>query len=46
MRTANTFQLWARGLIECGGDDYVIEGLLEEDLVSHIIIMLYMLCVQ
>ena len=30
-------QLWARGLIECGDDDHVLDGLLEENLVSHII---------
>ena len=37
MRTANNpspFQLWAKGLIECGGDDHVLDGLLEH-LVTH-----------
>ena len=37
MRTANNlspFQLWAKGLIERTGDDLVLDGLLEDDLVS------------
>ena len=37
MRTANNlspFQLWAKGLIERAGDDEVLDGLLEDDLVG------------
>ena len=38
MRTANNlspFQLWARGLIERGGDDHALDGLLENS-VSYV----------
>lgn len=38
MRTARNmspFQIWTRGLMEGCGDDHVLEGLVEEDLMSY-----------
>ena len=47
MRTANNlspFQLWAKGLIERASDDEVLDGLLEDDLVSLRMLIIVFMC--